>query len=174
MAAFRFSLNTISLFGLVLAIGIVVDDAIVVVEAMEHKLSLGMSPRDAARQAMNEVGGAVIAVALVLSAVFIPTAFITGITGQFFRQFALTIAVSTIISAFNSLTMSPALGVILLRPHGEQKGYPHAILQCDARLVFSRIQQDLRLDDRPLRQGLSRASSASCSSAASSILACSG
>jgi multidrug efflux pump len=121
MAAFGFSLNTISLFGLVLAIGIVVDDAIVVVEAMEHKLSLGMSPRDAARQAMNEVGGAVIAVALVLSAVFVPTAFITGITGQFFRQFALTIAVSTIISAFNSLTMSPALGVILLRPHGEQK-----------------------------------------------------
>ena len=121
MAAFGFSLNTISLFGLVLAIGIVVDDAIVVVEAMEHKLSLGMSPRDAARQAMNEVGGAVIAVALVLSAVFIPTAFITGITGQFFRQFALTIAVSTIISAFNSLTMSPALGVVLLRPHGEQK-----------------------------------------------------
>ena len=120
MAAFGFSLNTISLFGLVLAIGIVVDDAIVVVEAMEHKLSLGMSPRDAARQAMDEVGGAVIAVALVLSAVFIPTAFITGITGQFFRQFALTIAVSTIISAFNSLTMSPALGVLLLRPHGEQ------------------------------------------------------
>jgi multidrug efflux pump len=121
MAAFGFSLNTISLFGLVLAIGIVVDDAIVVVEAMEHKLSLGISPRDAARQAMNEVGGAVIAVALVLSAVFIPTAFITGITGQFFRQFALTIAVSTIISAFNSLTMSPALGVVLLRRHGEQK-----------------------------------------------------
>ena len=123
MAAFGFSLNTISLFGLVLAIGIVVDDAIVVVEAMEHKLSLGMSPRDAARQAMDEVGGAVIAVALVLSAVFIPTAFITGITGQFFRQFALTIAVSTIISAFNSLTMSPALGVILLRPHGEQNDF---------------------------------------------------
>jgi len=121
MAAFGFSLNTISLFGLVLAIGIVVDDAIVVVEAIEHKLSLGLSPRDAARQAMNEVGGAVIAVALVLSAVFIPTAFITGITGEFFRQFALTIAVSTIISAFNSLTMSPAMGVILLRPHGEQK-----------------------------------------------------
>ena len=143
MAAFGFSLNTISLFGLVLAIGIVVDDAIVVVEAIEHKLSLGMSPRDAARQAMNEVGGAVIAVALVLSAVFIPTAFITGITGQFFRQFALTIAVSTIISAFNSLTMSPALGVILLRPHGEQKDIPHAILQWDARLVFSRIQQGL-------------------------------
>ena len=121
MAAFGFSLNTISLFGLVLAIGIVVDDAIVVVEAIEHKLSLGLSPRDAARQAMNEVGGAVIAVALVLSAVFIPTAFITGISGEFFRQFALTIAVSTIISAFNSLTMSPAMSVILLRPQAEQK-----------------------------------------------------
>jgi multidrug efflux pump len=115
MAALGFSLNTISLFGLVLAIGIVVDDAIVVVEAIEHKLSLGLSPREAARQAMSEVGGAVIAVALVLAAVFIPTAFISGITGQFFRQFALTIAVSTAISAFNSLTLSPALGVLLLR-----------------------------------------------------------
>jgi multidrug efflux pump len=121
MAAFGFSLNTISLFGLVLAIGIVVDDAIVVVEAIEHKLSLGLSPREAARQAMNEVGGAVIAVALVLTAVFVPTAFITGISGEFFRQFALTIAVSTIISAFNSLTMSPALSVILLRPSAEQR-----------------------------------------------------
>ncbi len=115
MAMFGFSLNTISLFGLVLAIGIVV------VEAIEHKLSLGMSPRDAARQAMSEVGGAVIAVALVLAAVFIPTAFISGITGQFFRQFALTIAVSTAISAFNSLTMSPALGVLLLRSHSAPK-----------------------------------------------------
>jgi multidrug efflux pump len=120
MAAFGFSLNTISLFGLVLAIGIVVDDAIVVVEAVEHKIALGMSPRDAARQAMNEVGGAVVSVALVLAAVFIPTAFITGITGQFFRQFALTIAVSTAISAFNSLTLSPALAVLLLRPHNQQ------------------------------------------------------
>ena len=121
MAAFGFSLNTISLFGLVLAIGIVVDDAIVVVEAIEHKLSIGLPPREAARQAMNEVGGAVIAVALVLTAVFVPTAFITGISGEFFRQFALTIAVSTIISAFNSLTMSPALSVVLLRPAAEQR-----------------------------------------------------
>ncbi|MEO6054973.1 MAG: efflux RND transporter permease subunit [Chthoniobacterales bacterium] len=120
MALFGFSLNTISLFGLVLAIGIVVDDAIVVVEAIEHKLSMGKTPREAALEAMNEVGGAVMAVALVLSAVFIPTAFITGITGQFFRQFALTIAVSTIISAVNSLTMSPALGVLLLKPHAQQ------------------------------------------------------
>ncbi|MEO6848660.1 MAG: multidrug efflux RND transporter permease subunit, partial [Chthoniobacterales bacterium] len=123
MAAFGFSLNTISLFGLVLAIGIVVDDAIVVVEAIEHKLSQGKTPRVAALEAMNEVGGAVVAVALVLAAVFIPTAFITGITGQFFRQFALTIAVSTIISAVNSLTMSPALGVLLLRPHAQQNDF---------------------------------------------------
>lgn len=121
MAAFGFSLNTISLFGLVLAIGIVVDDAIVVVEAIEHKLSLGMSPRDAARQAMSDVGGAVIAVAVVLAAVFVPTAFISGISGQFFRQFALTIAVSTAISAVNSLTLSPALGVLLLRRHDAPK-----------------------------------------------------
>ncbi len=106
-----------------LAIGIVVDDAIVVVEAIEHKLSLGLSPRDAAREAMGEVGGAVIAVALVLAAVFIPTAFISGITGQFFRQFALTIAVSTAISAFNSLTMSPALGVLLLRSKSAPKDW---------------------------------------------------
>jgi multidrug efflux pump len=115
------SLNTISLFGLVLAIGIVVDDAIVVVEAIELKLSRGLSPRDATRQTMSEVSGAVIAVALVLAAVFIPTAFISGITGQFFRQFALTIAVSTAISAFNSLTLSPALGVLLLRSHDASK-----------------------------------------------------
>src|SRR5260370_22107319 len=121
MAMFGFSLNTISLFGLVLAIGIVVDDAIVVVEAIERKLSLGLSPRDAARQTMSEVGGAVIAVALVLAAVFIPVAFISGITGQFFRQFALTVAVSTAISALNSLTLSPALGALLLRGHGAPK-----------------------------------------------------
>src|SRR5205085_6215318 len=109
MAAAGFSLNTLTLFGLVLAIGIVVDDAIVVVEAVEHHIEEGMAPRDAAIQAMDEVSGPVIAVGLVLSAVFVPCAFITGITGQFFRQFALTIAVSTVISAFNSLTLSPAL-----------------------------------------------------------------
>lgn len=129
MAALGFSLNVISLFGIVLAIGIVVDDAIVVVEAIENKLSLGLSPRDAAIAAMSEVGGAVVAVALVLCAVFIPTAFMGGITGEFFRQFALTIAVSTVISAFNSLTLSPALGVLLLRPHSEQKDWLSRILQ---------------------------------------------
>ena len=117
MAMFGFSLNNISLFGLVLAIGIVVDDAIVVVENVERWLEAGMSRVDAARKAMEEVTGPVIAVALVLCAVFLPCAFITGITGQFFRQFAVTIAVSTIISAINSLTLSPALAVILLRPH---------------------------------------------------------
>ncbi|HLN31322.1 MAG TPA: efflux RND transporter permease subunit [Gemmataceae bacterium] len=121
MAAIGFSLNNLTLFGLVLAIGIVVDDAIVVVEAVEHHIEEGMSPRKAAHQAMREVSGPVIAVALVLSAVFIPCAFISGITGQFFRQFALTIAVSTIISAFNSLTLSPALAAILLQPRNAKK-----------------------------------------------------
>ncbi|HEV2970458.1 MAG TPA: efflux RND transporter permease subunit [Pirellulales bacterium] len=116
MAAIGFSLNNLTLFGLVLAIGIVVDDAIVVVEAVEHHIEHGMAPRDATIRAMEQVSGPVIAVGLVLSAVFIPCAFISGITGQFFRQFALTIAVSTVISAFNSLTLSPALAALLLKP----------------------------------------------------------
>jgi multidrug efflux pump len=128
MSLFGFSLNNISLFGLVLAIGIVVDDAIVVVEAIERHIADGMNPRDAARKAMDEVSGAVVAVALVLGAVFIPTAFMTGITGQFFRQFALTIAVSTAISALNSLTLSPALGAILLQPHGAKKDVMQRLL----------------------------------------------
>jgi multidrug efflux pump len=117
MAAMGFSLNNLSLFGLVLAIGIVVDDAIVVVENVERWLAKGLSSREAAVRAMQEVTGPVIAVALVLCAVFVPCAFISGITGQFFRQFALTIAVSTVISAFNSLTLSPALAALLLKPH---------------------------------------------------------
>jgi multidrug efflux pump len=117
MAAFGFSLNNLTLFGLVLAIGIVVDDAIVVVEAVERHIEHGLSPRAAAFKAMDQVSGPVIAVGLVLSAVFIPCAFIGGLTGSFFRQFAMTIAVSTIISTFNSLTLSPALAAILLRPH---------------------------------------------------------
>ena len=120
MSAMGFSLNNLSLFGLVLAIGIVVDDAIVVVENVERNIALGLSPREATRKAMDEVSGAVVAVGLVLSAVFIPTAFISGITGQFYRQFALTIAVSTLISAFNSLTLSPALCAILLKPHHDK------------------------------------------------------
>jgi multidrug efflux pump len=116
MAAMGFSLNNLTLFGLVLAIGIVVDDAIVVVEAVEHHIEHGMTPRDATIRAMDQVSGPVVAIGLVLAAVFVPSAFITGIIGQFFRQFALTIAVSTVISAFNSLTLSPALSAILLRP----------------------------------------------------------
>jgi multidrug efflux pump subunit AcrB len=115
MAAMGFSLNNLTLFGLVLAIGIVVDDAIVVVEAVEHYIEQGLSPRDATIKAMKNVSGPVVAIGLVLSAVFVPCAFITGITGQFFRQFALTIAVSTLLSAFNSLTLSPALAALLLR-----------------------------------------------------------
>ncbi len=116
MAAVGFSINNISLFGLVLAIGIVVDDAIVVVENVERWLEKGQPPREAARRAMDEVTGPVVAVALVLCAVFVPCAFISGVTGQFFRQFAVTIAISTVFSAFNSLTLSPALAAILLRP----------------------------------------------------------
>ena len=118
MAMLGFSLNNLSLFGLVLAIGIVVDDAIVVVENMERYLALGHPSREAARLAMAEVSGPVIAIALVLCAVFVPTALMAGISGEFFRQFALTIAASTIISAFNSLTLSPALGAILFKGHG--------------------------------------------------------
>ncbi len=120
MAALGFSINTLTLFGMVLAIGIVVDDAIVVVENVERNIALGMTPRDAAHDTMDEVGTAVVAIALVLAAVFVPTAFIPGITGQFYRQFALTIAVSTLISAFNSLTLSPALAAWLLKPHSHE------------------------------------------------------
>ena len=116
MKAIGFSLNNLSLFGLVLAIGIVVDDAIVVVENIERWIERGYSPRQAAYKAMDEVTGAVIAIAFGLTAVFVPVAFVSGITGQFYRQFALTIAVSTLLSAFNSLTLSPAMGALLLRP----------------------------------------------------------
>ncbi len=122
MSLFGFSLNNLSLFGLVLAIGIVVDDAIVVVESVEHNISTGLSPRDAAYKTMDEVGGALVAISLVLASVFIPTAFITGISGEFYRQFALTIAGSTLISLLVSLTLSPALCALLLKPH---KGPDH-------------------------------------------------
>ncbi len=116
-----FSINALSLFGLVLAIGIVVDDAIVVVENVERNIEEGRSPREATYQAMREVSGPIIAIALVLCAVFVPIAFISGLTGQFYRQFALTIAISTVISAFNSLTLSPALAAMLLRGHDAPK-----------------------------------------------------
>jgi multidrug efflux pump len=119
MHLFGFSLNALSLFGLVLAIGIVVDDAIVVVENVERNIGNGLQPIAATRQAMREVTGPIIATALVLCAVFVPTAFISGLTGQFYKQFALTIAISTVISAFNSLTLSPALAALLLKQHGD-------------------------------------------------------
>src|SRR3954471_9598020 len=121
MAAFGFSLNNLTLFGLVLAIGIVVDDAIVVVENVERYLEQGLDAKAAAHKTMDEVGGALIAIALVLCAVFLPTAFITGLQGSFYRQFAITIASATVISAFVSLTLSPALAALLLKPHGERK-----------------------------------------------------
>nr|MBO2511601.1 multidrug efflux RND transporter permease subunit [Gammaproteobacteria bacterium] len=121
MHLFGFSLNALSLFGLVLAIGIVVDDAIVVVENVERHIGLGKTPVQAARDAMREVTGPIIAIALVLCAVFVPTAFISGLSGQFYQQFALTVAISTVISAFNSLTLSPALAAILLKSHDAPK-----------------------------------------------------
>ena len=128
MLATGFSINTLSLFGLVLAIGIVVDDAIVVVENVERHIEEGLSPLDASHRAMEEVSGPIIAIALVLSAVFVPVAFISGLDGQFYRQFALTIAFSTLISAFNSLTLSPALAAVLLRPRGAPEDAPTRIM----------------------------------------------
>ncbi|HEV8523552.1 MAG TPA: efflux RND transporter permease subunit, partial [Terriglobales bacterium] len=119
---FGFSINTLSLFGLVLAIGLVVDDAIVVVEAVERHIEDGLAPKDAALKAMEEISGPVIGIALVLSAVFVPTAFIPGITGRLYQQYAVTIAISVILSAFNALTLSPALAALMLRPKVQSKG----------------------------------------------------
>lgn len=149
MLATGFSLNTLSLFGLVLAIGIVVDDAIVVVENVERHIGLGLDPVAATRRAMEEVSGPIIAIALVLGAVFIPTAFISGLTGQFYWQFALTIAIATAISAFNSLTLSPALASRLLKPKGVR---PDALQRAADRLFgwFFRL----------FNRGFSRASAA--------------
>jgi multidrug efflux pump len=121
MAPMGFSLNSLSLFGLVLAIGIVVDDAIVVVENVERWIEHGFMPKEAARKAMDEVGGAIVSIAVILTAVFVPTALVSGISGQFYRQFALTIAIATLISAFNSLTLSPALAAILIKPGQAKK-----------------------------------------------------
>src|SRR6266567_338324 len=123
MHVFGFSINALSLFGLVLAIGIVVDDAIVVVENVERNIEAGLSPREATIKAMSEVTGPIIAIALVLCAVFVPIAFISGLTGEFYRQFALTVAISTVISAFNSLTLSPALAATLLKSHDAPKDW---------------------------------------------------
>jgi multidrug efflux pump len=137
MTAFGFSLNNLSLFGLVLAIGIVVDDAIVVVENVERNIALGLGPVEATKKAMDEVSGAVVAIALVLSAVFVPTAFMSGLTGKFYQQFALTIAVSTLISAFNSLTLSPALSALLLQPHHAPKDRIGRIIHSSVGWLFN-------------------------------------
>ena len=138
-----FSVNTLSLFGLVLAIGLVVDDAIIVVEAVEHHIDQGLSPRDAAVRAMEEVGGPVVAIALVLAAVFIPTAAIPGITGRLYQQFAITIAISVVISAFNALTLSPALAALLLKPkNGERRRGPLGKFFAWFNRVFERTTDD--------------------------------
>jgi hydrophobe/amphiphile efflux-1 (HAE1) family protein len=136
MSLFGFSLNNLSLFGLVLAIGIVVDDAIVVVENVERNMALGMSPREASYRTMEEVGAALIAIALVLSAVFVPSAFITGISGQFYRQFALTIAGATVISLIVSLTLSPALCALLLKPHAQGEHKRQSLLMWPVHAFF--------------------------------------
>src|SRR6202023_1959561 len=140
--AVGFSVNTLSLLGLVLAVGLVVDDAIVVVEAITTKIEQGKSPHDAALEAMDEVGGALVGIALVLSAVFIPTAFMAGITGSLYRQFALTIAFSVILSAFNALTLSPALGALLLRPRSTTPSPgPLARFFAGFNSAFARVQK---------------------------------
>jgi len=143
-----FSLNMLSLFGLVLAIGIVVDDAIVVVENVQRWLDEGLSPRDAAFRAMDEVTPAVIAIAFGLSAVFIPVAFIPGITGRFYQQFALTIAFSTLLSAFNSLTLSPALSALLLKPHGAERDWLTRALDFTLGWFFRLFNQGFDLTNR--------------------------
>ena len=144
LLAFGFSINTLSLFGLVLAIGIVVDDAIVVVENVERNIAAGLSPREASYKAMEEVSRPIIAIALVLCAVFVPVAFVSGLTGQFYRQFALTIAFSTVISAVNSLTLSPALSAILLRPHGVAPDRLTRAARLPVRLAVPPLQSPVR------------------------------
>src|SRR6185437_13466921 len=141
LLACGFSINTLSLFGLVLAIGIVVDDAIVVVENVERHIANGQSPREATKSAMAEVSRPIIAITLVLCAVFIPVAFVSGLTGEFYRQFALTIAISTVISAFNSLTLSPALAAVLLKPHGAKPDRLSALMEKVLGRFFKRFNR---------------------------------
>jgi hydrophobe/amphiphile efflux-1 (HAE1) family protein len=154
MYAFGFSINALSLFGLVLAIGIVVDDAIVVVENVERNIENGLSPRDATVKAMTEVTSPIIAITLVLCAVFVPIAFITGLTGQFYRQFALTIAFSTVISAFNSLTLSPALAAILLKGHGAKKDWLTRAMDTMFGWFFRRFNQFFRASSAGYSRGV--------------------
>jgi multidrug efflux pump len=141
MLGLGFSINTLSLFGLVLAIGIVVDDAIVVVENVERNIAHGLSAKEATYRAMREVSGPIVAIALTLTAVFVPLAFVSGLTGQFFKQFALTIAISTVISAFNSLTLSPALASLLLRPHDAKKDAFQRAIDGTLGWFFARFNQ---------------------------------
>ncbi|KWR90707.1 efflux RND transporter permease subunit [Cupriavidus sp. IDO] len=141
MHAFGFSVNALSLFGLVLAIGVVVDDAIVVVENVERNIAEGLSPKEATYRAMREVSGPIIAIALTLIAVFVPLAFMTGLTGQFYKQFALTISISTVISAFNSLTLSPALSALLLRRHDAPKDWLTKLMDRAFGKFFARFNQ---------------------------------
>ena len=151
-----FSLNTLSLFGLVLAIGIVVDDAIVVVENVERNIEEGLEPRAAAHQAMREVSGPIIAIALVLCAVFVPMAFLSGVTGQFYKQFAVTIAISTVISAINSLTLSPALAALLLKAHGTPKDRPGRIIDALFGWLFRPFNRFFNRNSERYQGGVSR------------------
>lgn len=151
-----FSLNTLSLFGLVLAIGIVVDDAIVVVENVERNIEEGLSPLAAAHQAMREVSGPIIAIAVVLCAVFVPMAFLSGVTGQFYKQFAVTIAISTLISAINSLTLSPALAARLLKPHGAPKDLPSRLIDRLFGWLFRPFNRFFASGSQRYQRGVSR------------------
>jgi HAE1 family hydrophobic/amphiphilic exporter-1 len=151
---FGFSINTLSMFGLVLAIGLVVDDAIVVVEGVQRHIEEGLSPKDAARAAMEELSGPVIGIALVLSAVFVPTVFIPGITGRLYQQFALTIAISVILSAFNALTLSPALSALLLRPRQESNGPLRKFFNWFNRVFARATEGYVRLSGGLIRKGV--------------------
>ena len=151
---FGFSVNTLSLFGLVLAIGLVVDDAIVVVEGIQRHIEEGLAPKDAARKALDELTGPVIGIALVLSAVFVPTVFIPGITGRLYQQFALTIAISVVFSAFNALSLSPALGALLLRPKKETHGPLARFFASFNRLFESGTNFYVRMSGRLIRKGI--------------------
>jgi hydrophobic/amphiphilic exporter-1 (mainly G- bacteria), HAE1 family len=151
---FGFSINTLSMFGLVLAIGLVVDDAIVVVEGVQRHIEEGLAPRDAARRAMEELSGPVIGIALVLSAVFVPTVFIPGITGRLYQQFALTIAISVILSAFNALTLSPALAALLLRPKQESHGPLRKFFDWFNRVFGRATEGYVRLSGGLIRKGV--------------------
>jgi multidrug efflux pump len=155
MLAFGYTINALSLFGLVLAIGIVVDDAIVVVENVERNIAEGLSPRDATYRAMREVSGPIVAIALTLVAVFVPLAFMTGLSGQFFKQFAMTIAISTVISAFNSLTLSPALAALLLKGHDEKPDWLTRIMNRYLGGFFQRFNRFFNRSSERYAKGVS-------------------